>query len=145
MKILNVYHSMDPKDGGTAERTLQMSRFLSGRGEDVTVLITDKGLRADVVESLQPCKVVTLPCLNERFYIPKPSCITLINDIVSQVDIIHLMAHWGVLNALVYRAARRFNKPYVVCPAGSFTSYGRSRYLKAKFDWIVGHDMVRQA
>lgn len=144
MKILNVNNSLDPKAGGTAERTFQMSRSLSKRGEDVTVLITDKGLRADVVESLQPGRVVALRCLNERFYVPKLS-LKLINDIVSEVDIIHLMGHWGVLNALVYKVARRLNKPYVVCPAGSFTSYGRSIYLKSMFNWAVGHDMVCQA
>lgn len=144
MRILNVNHSLDPKDGGTTERTLQMSRSLSKRGEDVTVLISDRGLRADVVESLKPGKVVALPCLNERFYFPKPS-LALINDLVSEMDIIHLMGHWGILNALVYRAARRLKKPYVVCPAGAFTSFGRSRHLKAMFDWVVGGDMVRQA
>src|SRR2546421_2154150 len=130
MKILHVNHSVDPRGGGPAERTFQMSRFLSKFGEDVTVLITDKGLTANLVENLRPCKVVAIACMNERFYVPTPSSITLINKIVSEADVIHLMAHWGVLNALVYRAARRLNKPYVVCPAGSFTSYGRSRHLK---------------
>src|SRR2546430_6206917 len=145
MKILNVNHSLEPKAGGTVERTLQMSRALSQHGEDVTLLITDKALSPDLVASLQPCRVVAVPCLNERFYIPGPSSLGLINEVVSQADVIHLMAHWGVLNALVYRAARRLKKPYVVCPAGSFSPYGRSRYLKAMFDWVVGREMVRQA
>ena len=145
MKILNVNRSVDPMGGGTAERTFQMSRFLSRRGEDVTVLITDKNLNQDVVESLKPGKVMTIPILNERFHIPGPSSLRLINSLVSQTDVVHLMAHWGFVNALVYWAARRLKKPYVVCPAGSFTPYGRSRYLKTLFDLVVGRKMVRQA
>src|SRR5436190_7173006 len=145
MKILNVNRSVDPMGGGTAERTFQMSRFLSMRGADVTVLITDKNLNKDLVESLKPCKVVTIPIVNERFHIPTLFSLRLIDDFVSQADVIHLMAHWGFVNALVYWAARRLKKPYVVCPAGSFTPYGRSKYLKAIFDRVVGREMVRQA
>src|SRR5438105_7497435 len=73
MRILNVNHSLDLLDGGTAERTRQMSRFLSRHGHDVTILITDKGLNRDVVESLRPCRIVALRCLNKRFYLPKRS------------------------------------------------------------------------
>src|SRR5438477_8574689 len=109
MRILNVNHSLDLLDGGTAERTRQMSRFLSRHGHDVTILITDKGLNRDVVESLRPCRIVALRCLNKRFYLPKYSP-KLIKKIVAESDIIHLMGHWGILNALVYRAARQVNK-----------------------------------
>jgi glycosyltransferase involved in cell wall biosynthesis len=145
MNILNVNHSLEPKSGGTVERTLQMSRVLARHGEDVTILITDKGLNTETINDLKPAKVVALPCLNERFYIPKPPFTSIINELVAQADVIHLMAHWGILNALVYQAARRLKKPYVICPAGSFTSYGRSRHLKAMFDLVVGREMVRRA
>ena len=121
-----------------------MSRFLSRHGEDVTIVITDKGLTQDVVDSMRPCRVVALRCLNERFYVPEFS-LNLIDKLVAETDIIHLMGHWGILNALVYRAARRLNKPYVVCPAGALVSYGRSAYIKRIFDTAVGRDMMRYA
>jgi glycosyltransferase involved in cell wall biosynthesis len=59
--------------------------------------------------------------------------------------VVHLSGHWTLLNAAVYRAARRAGKPHVVCPAGALPRYGRSRALKAAYNWVVGKKIVRDA
>lgn len=143
MRILNVDASIDPRDGGQSERTLQMSRWLASKGEDVEVLVLDKGLSADRLAAIRPARVTPLKMLLARFYLPgekKP-----IPDAVSRADVIHLMGYWSVLNALVSRAARRARKPYVLCPAGSWNFRGRSKVLKFSFDRLLGRRMVEGA
>jgi glycosyltransferase involved in cell wall biosynthesis len=55
------------------------------------------------------------------------------------------MGHWSVLNAMVYLALRRSHKPYVVCPAGALPIFGRSRWLKHIYNFVVGNRIIRNA
>jgi len=64
---------------------------------------------------------------------------------VKDADVIHLMNHWTVLNALTYRAIRKYHKPYVVCPAGALPLFGRSRLLKQFYNALVGNSIVVNA
>ncbi len=145
MKILNVNMSIDPVlGGGTAERTVQMSRFLASKGHDCTILTLDNGVTSERIASLDGVTVVALPCLIERYHVPALS-ISRVMELVEESDVVHLMSHWPLLNALVYWCVRARGKPYVVCPAGSLVNYGRSRWLKKLFNLIVGRAMVRNA
>lgn len=145
MKVLTVNTMLDPvAGGGTAERTFQMSRFLAMAGVDCTVLTLDIGLRDDRLTELRPAKACVLHCYLPRFYLfrlPEPR----IAQLVRESDIVHLMGHWTVLNALVARAARKAGKPYVVCPAGALPIYGRSRWLKAIYNAVSGKKLIRHA
>lgn len=145
MKILNVIMSLDPiNGGGTAERTFQISKFLAKAGVGCTVLTTNLGLTPERIKSLDGVDVIPLPCLFKRFYIPKFSY-REIKHIVESVDIVHLMGHWALINALVYFVARRLKKPYVVCPAGELPIYGRSKFLKMFFNKIIGKKIILNA
>jgi glycosyltransferase involved in cell wall biosynthesis len=143
MKILNVNMTVDPvAGGGTAERTIQMSRYLARAGVDCTILTTDQ--KIDTVDRTvldSSVQLIKLPVLPGRFYIPREFFLEMVAD----ADVIHLMNHWTVLNALVYRAACRLRKPYVVCPAGSLKMYGRSRLMKIIYRALVGDRIIRRA
>lgn len=145
MNVLNVNMTLDSvAGGGTAERTFQMSRFLVRSGARCTVLSTDLGWSPARAEAFTGVEVVTLPCFWKRFYLPKVP-FGLIRNVVAGADVIHLMGHWTMLNALVYLFARRFHKPYVVCPAGSLMIYGRSKLLKRLFNLVIGARIIRHA
>ncbi|WP_211289589.1 D-inositol-3-phosphate glycosyltransferase [Sporomusa silvacetica DSM 10669] len=145
MKVLNVNMSIDPvSGGGTAERTFQLSRTLARLGIDCSLLTTDVGLTSERRAALSGVKLHALSCLNRRFYIPAVS-LTEIYRIVESVDIVHLMSHWTLINALVYHAARKFNKPYVLCPAGELVIYGRSKIFKRVFNYFVGKKILKNA
>lgn len=145
MRVLNVNSSLDFKTGGgTAERTFQMSRFLAREGVRSTVLTIDTGLDVARVSALKPAEVVALPLLWRRFYVPRISWKTVV-ELVDEADVIHLMGHWSILNALVYIAIRRVGKPYVVCPAGALPLFGRSAWLKKVYNYIVGDAIIRNA
>ncbi len=145
MKVLNVCSNFDPvTGGGEAERTFQMTRFLQGAGVDCRVLTVDNGLGIARKNGLGKDVVVALPCFLRRFYVPRVS-IGRLRELVNASDVIHLIGHWTVLNAMVYWACRRSGKPYVVCPAGALRIFGRSRFLKKIYSSAVGNRIMRNA
>jgi glycosyltransferase involved in cell wall biosynthesis len=145
MRILNVNSTLSLKTGGgTAERTFQMSHHLAMRGVITTVLTLDIELNESRKQAVAPAKVVSLPCLYKRFYIPLGGwCV--IRKLVKEADVIHLMGHWPILNLLVYVAARFAKKPYVVCPAGGLPLFGRSGLLKRLYNSLVGNSIIKNA
>jgi glycosyltransferase involved in cell wall biosynthesis len=138
MKLLNVNVVLDAVvGGGTAERTFQMSRFLARGGIDCHILTLDVGLDESRRRSVCPAEVIALRCLMRRFYLfalPEPRIAALVRD----ADVVHLMGHWTLLNALVAAECRRQRKPYVVCPAGALPLFGRSRLLKKTYNQLAG-------
>jgi glycosyltransferase involved in cell wall biosynthesis len=145
MKILNVSNTIDPvTGGGEAERSFQMSKFLAQSGAACRVLTVDTGLSAERKNFLGEGNVIALPCLFRRFYVPRFS-FGQIDALVREADVIHLMGHWTILNALVYRSIRKQNKPYVVCPAGALPIFGRSKWFKRFYNLVIGKRIIRNA
>ena len=145
MKVLNVCSNFDPvTGGGEAERTFQMNGALLTSGVVAQVLTIDIALNERRKTAFGPGGVIALPCLFRRFYVPKVS-LAYIRELVEKFDVVHLIGHWTVLNALVYRAALRANKPYVICPAGALSIFGRSRILKRIYNFVVGDNIVKNA
>jgi len=145
LKILNVNMSLDPvRGGGTAERTFQMSRFLARSGVKCTILTTGMGINGKRLEALEGIRVIVLPCLFERFYIPRFTFRHILS-LVKESDLVHLMGHWTFINALVYSVTAYLHKPYVVCPAGALPVYGRSKWLKKFYNWVIGKRIIYNA
>jgi glycosyltransferase involved in cell wall biosynthesis len=145
LHILNVNTTIDlMTGGGTAERTFQMSRFLALKGSKCTVLTIDTGLDLSRVITLRPAIAVIFPLIWRRYYIPLISWKT-ISKLVADTDIVHLMGHWSLLNALIYFVLRGTNKPYVVCPAGALPLFGRSKWFKRLYNIIVGKNIILNA
>ena len=145
MNVLNVCSNFDPvTGGGEAERTFQMSQFLILAGVSCRVLTIDTGLSKKRQKALGEERVIALPCLNRRLYVPRVS-FRYIEQLVNQSDVVHLIGHWTVLNALVYLAIRKAKKPYVVCPAGALSIFGRSKVLKKIYNFVVGAKIIKNA
>lgn len=148
MKILNVNSTLDPvTGGGTAERTLQLAHAFANAGVECSILTTDIGFSDKSGTKLPKLKnghVVAYPTLFKRFYIPKIRFSDIYNE-VKTADIVHLMGHWSILNVLVYVAVRISKKPYVVCPAGALPIFGRSKFIKAFYNWVIGRRIIRNA
>ena len=142
MRILCVNHLMDPiSGGGTAERTFQLSLALSKAGLECAVLTLDIGIDTLRGRDQGGTKIIALPCLFRRFFVPRFSWRKLKQE-VAAADIIHLMGHWTLLNALVFFAARSVRRPYVVCPAGALPIIGRSSLLKRLYNRCVGRRII---
>ncbi len=145
MRVLNVNHTLDPvSGGGTSERTFQLSRALVRAGVECDVLTLDLGLTLEREEGLSGAKLVALPTVSRRFYVPRFSPKKL-RALVQKADVVHLMGHWTMINALVYLYAHRLDKPYVVCSAGALPFYGRSQYLKIIYNRVIGKKILQDA
>jgi glycosyltransferase involved in cell wall biosynthesis len=127
-----------------AERTVQLSRTLAAQGHNCTILTLDLGLTRQSAAAMPEMRVIALPCLGRRFFIPRPSFAT-VRRAVDRSDMVHLMGHWTILNALVYACVRRRRKPYVICPAGTIPIFGRSRRIKSLYNFFVGDAIIRNA
>jgi len=146
MKILNINSLLNPASGGgTAERTIQMSRFLCFENEiDVSILTLDLDITSKVCNSLEGVKIITIPCLNRRFLVPS----IFNNDIAKSIkdaDIIHLMGHWNLINLLSFFWIKKYKKPYAVCPAGALPIFGRSKLFKRIFNFFGGRYYIKVA
>lgn len=145
MKVLNVTTILDPVfGGGTAERTFQMSKAITKSGSECIILTTDVGLTKARIDSLEGIKVVALHCMFKRFFIVRFSWSNL-NKLISGVDVIHLMGHWSMLNILVFLIAKKTGTPFVICPAGELSLFGRSRWIKKIFNFFFGCRIVKAA
>jgi len=137
--------SFDPvSGGGTVERTFQLSRSLTSKGHECTILTTDVGLTHERKKSLPGVKIIALPCMNKRFYVPRVT-FSKLKQIVNNADVIHIMGHWTLLNIMVARIANHLNIPYVVCPAGALPIYGRSKILKSIYNFLGGRKLICEA
>lgn len=145
MKMLLVNHLMDPvSGGGTAERTLQIARFLVRAGVSCTVLTLDLGITPAREAALEGAVLVALPCLNQRFFVPGISP-GRVRELVAASDVVHLSGHWTLLNAMVYLACKKLRKPYLFCPAGALTPFGRSLRLKSTYERLIGRQLRQSA
>lgn len=145
MRVLNVSSTIDPvTGGGEAERSFQMTKSLIDAGIECRLLTVDVGLSLKRKTILGKGVVIPLTCVLRRFYIPSFSW-KQINSIVESADLIHLMGHWSILNALVYVIARKKNIPYVVCPAGALKIFGRSQIFKYIYNLCIGKRIIRNA
>jgi glycosyltransferase involved in cell wall biosynthesis len=147
MKILNVNCTIDKeKGGGTAERTLKMSESLHNAGHKCSILSLDIGSEKNATMT-SSIKTILLPCILKRFYFPSLSWKSLkrIKNSVKTADIIHLMSHWTVINAIVYVFIKVYQKKYVVCPAGAMVIFGRNKIFKKLYNVVVGKSIIKNA
>ncbi len=145
MRILNTTVLLSPIiGGGTAERTFQMSKTFVRKGCECTIVTTNVGLNDDRINSLEKVQLLALRCLFRRFFVVAFS-IKKIKRLVSNVDVIHMMGHWNMINVIVYFFAKTVAKPYVICPAGELTLFGRSIILKRLFNLLIGKIIIKDA
>jgi glycosyltransferase involved in cell wall biosynthesis len=121
-----------------------MSRALAARGHVCTILTLDLGITDQNRKDLSGSILIVVPCVLNRFYLPAPK-LNVFSDAVRNADIVHLMGHWTIINAIAYYFIRKFNKKYVVCPAGALPIFGRSRLIKKIYNLFVGTRLVRNA
>jgi len=147
LHILHVNMSIDPvTGGGTAERTVQLSRALVRSGHSSALLTLDLGFDEQFQEELKQngLDALLLPCVSKRFYIPWLP-LKKIASKVKRADVVHIMGHWTLINIMVFLFCLAYKKPYVVCPAGALPVFGRSKIIKKIYNLFLGKSIIRNA
>jgi len=144
-KILIVNATMDPvTGGGTAERSYRLAKYLAEAGRKPNVLTFDIGEADSRLNQLKNVGVTVLPCASRRFLVPFFK-FRIIAKLIRSCDVLHLTSHWTILNAICYRYARIYGKPFVICPAGTLPAVGRSLRLKDFYNRCVGNRILLDA
>ena len=136
--------SMDTvKGGGTVERVLKLHKALNIMPDNCShILSIDVG--EETKTGLPKDEITQLPCLNKRWYLPVPK-LKVVKELIIWADVIHITNHWTVINAWIYILVRMLKKPYVVCPAGSLSIFGRSKLLKKIYHFLIGNKVIKNA
>jgi len=143
MNVLHVNMSLDSvTGGGTVERIRQLHEAMQNM-EGISSRVISVAV-ADSSALPESENVVLLPCWNRRWYLPAPKLITMYK-MVRQADVVHLMNHWTILNAMIYWMARMTRTPYVICPAGALPLFGRSQGFKFWYNRLVGTALVKKS
>lgn len=144
MNVLIVNMSIDSVlGGGTVERTCQLARELGNLPDTNTkILSTTAGLNGD--NFLDDRRYVLLPCLSERWYLTAPY-FGKIYRTIKWADVIIIISHWTLINAMVYLVNIFLKRPYLFCPAGALHIFGRSALMKRIYNAIVGKMILNHA
>lgn len=145
MNIVNINLSISSlSGGGTAERTIQMSKALSLIGHQCTIITLNQAISEDSKIDLANVKIISFPYFSNRFFFPLISVTKMYNAIKS-ADIVHIMGHWTLLNAISFIFVISLKKKYVVCPAGALPIYGRSIIIKEIYNFVIGKKIIQNA
>jgi len=131
------------KGGGTAERILKLHQALNDVSDVNTHILTIDSSNQNETK-FKDDRITMLPCWNRRWYLPAPK-FNIVIKLIKWADVVHIMNHWTIINAWIYLLVRVMKKPYVVCPAGALTIFGRSKLLKIIYQYIVGKQLVKNA
>ncbi|PCH54312.1 MAG: hypothetical protein COC22_00470 [Flavobacteriaceae bacterium] len=144
MNILLVNMSVDAVlGGGTVERTRQLARELQKLPDTETkVLSTTANLKDKSV--FGDSQFILLPCLNQRWYIPAPYFGKIYRSL-RWADVVIIIGHWTIINAMVYWTNKIVKRPYLFCPAGALHIFGRSGIFKKVYNMIAGKAILKQA
>ncbi len=145
VKLLYVNMSIDPVGGGgTAERTVQIAKAVAGMNCECSLMALNIGITDELRDNLNNISLILLKCINKRFYIPEFD-FSVVDDAVKDSDMVHLMGHWTLINAIAYYYIRKYDKPYTICPAGALPVFGRSKLLKILYNTFIGKKILGNA
>ena len=161
MRILNVSQTYYPylAEGGRPTKVATISRKLSERGHQVTVLTAILGPRAAVPfpESMEHNRwgrrakykgVETIYLRTQarfRSITWNLGVVPFSRETLRTFDLVHIYGFYDLLGPAVGFFCRRRGIPYVIEPMGMFRPIVRSLYLKRMFHRFLGREFVRGA
>ncbi|MFX0212068.1 MAG: glycosyltransferase [Candidatus Hodarchaeota archaeon] len=136
MKVVNVYHNLNPEHGGPARTIPKLCRNLAAQSCSCSILTLKLDLNgcSDLAEGVNIIQRDTL----------WSALIALKSLICSQgqtVDIIHLNVAWVPLSWLCFKIAKYYKVKIIVSPRGSLDpwslKYNLIKRIKKKTAWFI--------
>jgi glycosyltransferase involved in cell wall biosynthesis len=146
MKILQVIPYFAPRWGGDVNVCYSLSKELSKRGHDVTIITTDYGYNPDYARTLENVEVIPFRRVaNLGMFLYSPGMKRWLRSSISKYDIVHLHSFRSYQNNIVCKYAKKFNVPYVVQPHGSLPRIVEKEGLKQLYDVVWGNNILEHA
>lgn len=148
MKILQVIPRFNPILGGGVNVVYNVSKELSKRGHQITIITTKCNLSEETADEIKNygVEVISFDYLFDfHLFIPSPSMKKWISNNINNFDIIHMNGARSYQNNLIFKYASKYNISYVLQPHGSIGRIIEIRYLKLMYDLIWGYKIYRNA
>jgi glycosyltransferase involved in cell wall biosynthesis len=148
MKILQVILFFSPKFGGSVTVPYQLSKELSKRGHDVTILTTDFGFDSEYAKTIEESGVRVIPfrtIVNFGPFIYTPSIKPWLKENIRKFDIIHVHDFRSYQNNCVSYYARKNKIPYIIQAHGSVLPFFEKQNLKKLYDLVWGEKILKHA
>lgn len=124
MNILQVLPYFSPKFGGPFTSTYNTSKELAKLGHKVTIITTDFHLDKHTCNEIKKfgIKMVVFKCsFNLGLFLYSPDMKRWTNEHITEYDIIHMQEYRSYQNYIIWKAANRFNIPYILQARGSLS------------------------
>jgi glycosyltransferase involved in cell wall biosynthesis len=148
MKILHIALSLSPASGGPPKVIQGLSEALLEKGNEVFVFSSMKNRGEDLIFP----KNVTVKTFSKSFFsrIWKGHSFSLKKELekkISNFDIIHIHETWHYPHFIAYKLAKKFKKPFVVTPHGTFDLWCLNyKGVKKKiFKFLIQGKILREA
>ena len=148
MKILQVIAYFNPKFGGDINSTYNLSKKLSKKGHEVTILTTDYKFDKNYAKAIQEegVEVVPVHCmLNAGLFIYTPSVKSWVKENLKQFDIVHMNNFRSYQNNVICHYAKKYNIPYILQARGSVLPFFAKQRLKKLYDIVWGNKILKNA
>ncbi|WP_176514201.1 glycosyltransferase [Pseudomonas faucium] len=144
MRVLLVNISLDAKlGGGTAERTRHLAVHMAKAGSACEVwAMSGNSWQQEFQAQGVMCYITG--CIGRRFPLP------LLNPVrawrsIRKADVIHIMGYWNLLSVAMGFMALACRRPFILCPAGEFSSIGSPQRIKKAFHFCLGRWLIKAA
>ena len=148
MKILQVILFFSPKFGGSVTVPYQLSKELSKRDHDVTIITTDFGFDSEYAKSIEGYGVRVIPfrtIVNFGPFIYTPSIKPWLRENIRKFDVIHMHDFRSYQNIVIHSFAMKYGIPYIVQAHGSVLPFFEKQNLKKLYDFVWGNKILKNA
>lgn len=148
MKILQVIQFFAPQFGGTVNVVYNLSKELSKRGHDVTIITTDFEFDEEYSKSIEKygVKVIPFNCiLNLSSFFYSPSMKKWLSTNITKFDAVHMHNFRSYQNNVVYKYVIKHKIPYVLQAHGSILQIFQKKSLKKLYDVFYGKKILKNA
>lgn len=145
LRILHVIPHFTPAHGGSVRVVYDTAHLLGARGHDVTIVTSDYGMDKLRMES-GPFTVEPMPTTLARwkFYVT-PALVGWARRHVRDFDVIHMHEVRTLQNAIVARAARQADVPFVLSAHGTLPIVVQRQQAKQAYDLLFGRNLLSTA
>lgn len=146
MNVLQVIPYFAFKHGGDVNVCYNLSRQLTKKRHDVTVLTTTFDYNREDTDSIENLEMVSIPYkFNLALFIYSPEMKKWLDKNIERFDIIHLHELRSYQNNIVIEYAERYNIPYVLQPHNSTPKHITKSLIKNVYDLFYGNRIMQQA
>ncbi len=147
MKILQVVPFFMPARGGSVIVPYNLSKELSKRGHEVTIITTDFEFDEEYAKSIEKeVEAISFHCIaNIKLFLISPSMKRWLKTNIKDFDVIHMHNFRSYQNNIIHHYAKKYCMPYVLQSHGSLPRIIEKQRLKKLYDWVWGNRILKDA